>query len=282
MARLTFIYFVSVIWCSAVDDLANLPMDPKIAAIKARGELKVAMHATDHPPFFMTADDGSLVGIDVDLAKDLGRRLGVSVTFNRSQDSFDKVVALVSRGECDVAISKLSITLKRAERVLYTKPYLLMRRSILLSRRVLATLPNRVSIDDLIAMKNFSVGVIAESSYVSYAAALVAQEKIYPSPDWDQSIIPKVMRGELFAAFRDELEVRQTLNHNAEAPLEMLAVNLKDFSDPMAMCVRLQDVGFQAYLNLFITHYQDNQKLRDTYQRFMEQMRHVKPDEGSN
>ena len=48
--------------------------------VREAGVLRVGMDAS-FPPFEMIAADGTLVGFDVDLARELGRRLGVEVQF---------------------------------------------------------------------------------------------------------------------------------------------------------------------------------------------------------
>jgi polar amino acid transport system substrate-binding protein len=94
---------------------------PDIKAILDRGELIVAMTAGDQPPFYYVEPNGQLAGLDATLARDIASRLGVKVSFNRSPKSFNEVVELVAQGGADVAISKLSRTLVRAQMVRFTK-----------------------------------------------------------------------------------------------------------------------------------------------------------------
>jgi polar amino acid transport system substrate-binding protein len=111
---------------------------PDIKAILDRGELIVAMTAADQPPFYYVGSDGQLAGLDVTLARDIAARLGVKASFNRSPKSFNEVVELVAQGGADVAISKLSRTLVRAQMVRFTKPYVTFRHAMLFNRLRLA------------------------------------------------------------------------------------------------------------------------------------------------
>src|ERR1700677_1456043 len=87
---------------------------PEFARIVSRGELVVAVLGVDQPPFF-EQHEGVLSGIDIDIAKELAAKLGVKVSFNRGANTFDAVVDLLASGQADLAVSKLSRTLSRAE-----------------------------------------------------------------------------------------------------------------------------------------------------------------------
>src|SRR5262249_1378543 len=80
---------------------------PDRAGILQRGELRVAIPAFDAPPFFYRRNE-ELEGFDIDLARELGRDLGVRVVFDRRANSYNEVVDVVADGHADVAICKLS------------------------------------------------------------------------------------------------------------------------------------------------------------------------------
>ena len=107
---------------ASLGDAHAVTYPPGIRSIKERGTLVVAVADLERYPFFYLDQDGALVGADIDLARAIGQALGVAVEFNRSVATFDGVVDLVARGEADVAISKLSVTLDRALRVRFSNP----------------------------------------------------------------------------------------------------------------------------------------------------------------
>lgn len=86
---------------------------PEFARIVTRGELVVAVLGVDQPPFFESRN-GELAGVDIDLANEIAKKLGVAVRFNREAATFDGVVQLLATGRADLAVSKLSRTLPRA------------------------------------------------------------------------------------------------------------------------------------------------------------------------
>jgi ABC-type amino acid transport substrate-binding protein len=88
--------------------------------IQATGVLRVGVDAS-YPPFEDVTPEGELAGFDIDLANEIGRRLGVEVAFvNMGYDGlFD--AALV--GEVEVLISALVAGPEQLGRVEYTTPY---------------------------------------------------------------------------------------------------------------------------------------------------------------
>ncbi|WP_455383145.1 transporter substrate-binding domain-containing protein, partial [Salinispira pacifica] len=93
---------------------------PDIQRIKQRGTFIVAMTAADQPPFFYKNSDGQLAGLDVDISKAIAEGLGVRLVFDRSAASFNDLIPIVAGGRADAAISKLSRTLSRAQRVSFS------------------------------------------------------------------------------------------------------------------------------------------------------------------
>ena len=90
---------------------------PDIQRILDRDKLIVAVLTSDNAPFFMTddSDSNNLIGLDAKIAKGLADALGVEVEFNRSADTFNGVVDQVYQLKADIAISKISQPLSRAQ-----------------------------------------------------------------------------------------------------------------------------------------------------------------------
>ena len=123
---------MSVILFAGTANSESMPSD--MQRILNNGKLVVAMYFEDVPPFFMTSKNGSLFGFEVDLANDIAKKLGVKVEFNRSAQTFDGLVDMVTEGKADIAISMLSNTLSRARRVRFSEPYITLHQSFLFNR----------------------------------------------------------------------------------------------------------------------------------------------------
>jgi len=85
------------------------------------GTLRVGMDAS-FPPFESIAADGTLIGFDVDLARELGRRLSVDVEFVANLP-YDGLYDALAVGRVDVVISALVVNPDRMADFAYSTPY---------------------------------------------------------------------------------------------------------------------------------------------------------------
>ena len=85
----------------------------KPQTIKDKKKIVVATESEFAPFEFKTLINGkdTLVGADIELAKAIGKKLGVKVEF--SVMSFDNVLASVQSGKADIAIAGISVTNER-------------------------------------------------------------------------------------------------------------------------------------------------------------------------
>ncbi|MGQ9681358.1 MAG: substrate-binding periplasmic protein [Anaerolineae bacterium] len=93
--------------------------DPTWERVRRQGVLRVGMDAT-YPPF-EHQDAGAYMGFDVDLAREIGVRLGLEVEFVNV--SFDGLYDALAAGRCDLLISALPYEASRTQDVLYTGGY---------------------------------------------------------------------------------------------------------------------------------------------------------------
>lgn len=90
--------------------------------IRASKTLRVCIWPDYYGISYRNPKTGQLVGIDVDLARALGRDMGVTVQFVDS--SFAKLIDDVTADRCDVAMFAIGITAARAEKLRFTRPHL--------------------------------------------------------------------------------------------------------------------------------------------------------------
>lgn len=227
-------------------------MPADIQRIVDRGKLIVALLDTDNAPFFMTKSWSEVPsGLDTKIAEGLADALGVDIEFNRAANTFNGVVDQVYDLKADIAISKLSQTLKRARRVRFSRPYVTMRQGLLVNRVQLAaeTHGNHV----IEAIRNFEgkVGVIEGSSYVGFLKQKFPQATVQEYPDWDE-IVAAVISGEIQAAYRDELEVKKIILKNPDAALRLQTIALTDTKDSIAMALPWDSGHLQAFVNQYL------------------------------
>jgi len=115
---------VSVVLVVLLCLMAALPAaaagDGSLERVRRAGQLVVGIEGA-FPPFNMFDETGELVGFDVDIAREIARRLGVDVQFVPT--AWEGIVVGLLIGSYDAIISSLAITPERQERVAVTQTY---------------------------------------------------------------------------------------------------------------------------------------------------------------
>lgn len=235
---------------------------PDIQAILDRGELIVAMTEADQPPFYYVGPDGQLAGLDAALARDIASRLGVRASFNRSSRSFNELVQLVARGGADVAISKLSRTLSRAQMVRFTRPYVTFRHAMLFNRLRLAQHTSEEALPQFLRGLKGHVGVIGQSSYEGFLSQYFPRATAVPFTSWDAAV-SAVLTGKVLAVYRDELEIQKINQSRLDASLTLKTVVYKDIKDYIAMAVAWNRPHLAAWLDVYLEAFATDQRATD-------------------
>ncbi len=224
----------------------------EIEQIKSKGKIVIAMVNKDNAPFFSQNKDGKLVGLDVDLAESIAESLGIKAEFLRNSSTFDGVIENVYRGEADIAISKLARSLPRAQKVLFSSPYLNFRQALLLNRLSLAKSQSTGQTTDQV-VKDFQgkIGVYAGSVYVQYASKTFPKATIVEFTNWEDAI-DAVVSGQVTALFRDELEVRSIVLKKPELSIKLRTVVLTDTRDTKGIVTASGKRFLLDYTNLFL------------------------------
>lgn len=241
----------------ALDYTGTASLPPDMQRIKSRGKLIVAMYYQDRPPWFYLDEQGQLTGIDVDMAHDIARVLGVKLEFDRAARTFNEVVDRVAAGHADMAISKLSVTLARAQRILYTQPYIVFNQALLVNRLKLAAVQNAnpgKPAWELMLNTTDKIAVAKGTSYEEFARDTFLNAQIAAVPEAD--LFAATARGEALAALYDENEINIFMKENPELSITAKVIVVKDRIDPIAIAVAPQDLQLLAWLN----HYLDFMK----------------------
>ena len=234
-----------------------------IEQIKERGKISIAMISKDNPPFFSREADGKLVGVDVDLGNAIAESLGVKAEFLRTAKTFDEVIETVYRGEADLAISKLARSLPRAQKVLFSSPYLNFRQALLFNRLSLAKDQSTgLTTEQVIKDFHGKLGVYAGSVYVQYAKKIFPKATIVEFSQW-QDAIDAVISSQVTALFRDELEVRSIVLNKPELAIKLRTVVLTDTSDTKGIVASFEKYFLTDYINFFL---EAQDQKRDTNQ----------------
>lgn len=245
---------------------------PDIKKILDKKRLVVALTEPDQPPFFMVGKDGALYGFDIELARGIGKELGVEIVFDRSAKTFNDLTDVVNKKHADVVISKLSKTLTRSKRLLFTEPYIVLRKGLLINRLKLARMKGGADTAEFVKKIRGDIGVIAGSSYQEFAKRMFPNANIRPYKTWDD-VIRAVTGGEILAAFRDEIELKKVIKTQPDVALKLQTVVFKDTEDPIAMAVSWDNPHLQYWLNQYLQTYRQDinaDKLLERYNAIFE------------
>jgi len=228
---------------------------PEIKAILDRGNIVFAMTAADQKPFFYRHEQtGEFIGLDVEIAYSIANRLGVKAVFNRNPQTFDGVVTAVINKEADIALSKLSLTIRRAEMIRYTQPYIVFRQALLINRLEYAKLGTEDQLPYFLRNFRGNLGVIVNSSYHNFAPINFPNANVRTFSNWTETV-DALFAGELLAVYRDEGEILIVNNTRQDASILMKPVFIGDRRDQIAIAVSYDAPLLQDWLNIFLDDY---------------------------
>jgi polar amino acid transport system substrate-binding protein len=102
----------------------------KLEEIKAKGKIIVGTSA-DYAPFEYKDENDNFAGFDMDLIREVGKRMGVEVEI---QDmAFDTLIAAVEQGKVDVVIASMAPTEERLQKVDFSETYHYQKNSFLVA-----------------------------------------------------------------------------------------------------------------------------------------------------
>ena len=97
--------------------------DSRLYQITKSGTLRVCQYPLYYSISFRNPTTGEIEGIDADLSKELAKELGVELEIVES--SFGTFIADLQANKCEIGMFGVGATLKRAQSVAFSDPYLL-------------------------------------------------------------------------------------------------------------------------------------------------------------
>ncbi|MBU3144209.1 amino acid ABC transporter substrate-binding protein [Clostridium sp. CF012] len=127
--------------------------DTSLKDIKDKKELIIGLD-DNFPPMGFRDKSGEIVGFDIDMAKEVGKRMGVAVTFKPVE--WDGIILSLNNKDIDAIWNGLTITNKRKEQIAFSKVYLQNKQIIIVK--------NKSIISSKIDLKDKVVGLQMGSS----------------------------------------------------------------------------------------------------------------------
>ena len=259
-----FVSVALVIWLLLISVNAAIAAPessfPDIQRILDNGKLRVAILAGDAPPMIMTDRNGELTGSEVDLALDIGRKLGVDVEFIRNAETYDGVVGVVARAEADLGISFLSSGVKRAKWVLFSQPYVTQNRRVFYNRASFTRFRRDHRIESVGQLAGTEVastlefGVLADSInewMLKRSLPQFAVKRYDSLPD----IVTAVKEGQIFAGLHGELQIKYYMRRNPETAIYVALEPRARHPSDISIAVRPDSPNLLRWVNVYLSNH---------------------------
>jgi len=259
------ILFISYLFCFNAISISIEPMLP-------HGKLIVAIPRINHSIYFFQDANQEWQGVDVDLARDIAKNLHVPIEFNFAASSFDDIIRLVAEHQADIALGNLSITLDRAQTVLYSSVYIKLHEAFLFNR--LWLIKHWSENTDLFATLNNStlrLGTIQGSSYYRKSQTEFPHAKLNGYADANATY-QALTKNEIDAIYLDDFLCEQYILDHPEQALFYKVITLTKEPDLIAIAVAHNNIRLQHWLNNYLAikhiNYSANSLLKLKAQKF--------------
>jgi len=215
--------------------------DPYLEGIKARGTLRVGIDPT-YPPF-ASVRDGAIEGYDAELARAIGKHLGVRVEMVPL--ALDTLYDALAAERVDVLISALPFVYERQSDVRYSAPYY-QAGQVLLVRFGEASI---AAAADLAGKRvGVELGSNADTEARRLARASVPGMQLRSEYHSPEEALDALLRGELDAAITDNVSAQGYLR--AHDGLSIISPPLTD--EPYVIAMPARATGLSAAVDTTI------------------------------
>ncbi|WED56691.1 transporter substrate-binding domain-containing protein [Exiguobacterium profundum] len=146
--------------------------------IQEEGTLTVGTAGTLYPASFREEESDTLTGFDVELMKEVAKRLDLEIEFKET--AFDNMLTSVQNGQIDVAANDISVTEDRKEKFAFSKPYKYTYGTAIVRKSDLS------GIESLEDLKGKKAAGEATTVFMDVAREYGAEEVIYDNATNDQ------------------------------------------------------------------------------------------------
>jgi len=183
---------------------------------------------TTYPPFEFVADDGSIVGFDVDLVNAICERINCVAVFQTT--AWDGIFPALAAGEFDMVASGVSITAERALIVEFSDPYHVVTQAV-----AVRVEDAGLSFDDLVADGSVIVGAQTGTTNAYFAEDAFGRDRLNLYDTFAQAV-QGLLNGDIRGVVIDEVPADAFAAQYAG----LLVVNIRGLGeDPLGMVFQI-------------------------------------------
>lgn len=219
-----------------------------LAKIQSAGVFKIGTEGT-YPPFTYHDASGALTGFDVDIGREIAKRLKVKPEF--VEGKWDGLIAGLDAKRYEAVINQVSITPERQAKYDFSTPYIASK-AVLIVRDDNKTIK---SFDDLKGKKSAHT---LTSNYAQLARGYGAD--VVGTDGFNQSV-DLVASGRADATINDNLSFLDFKKHKPDAPVKIVAT--RSDAEEIGIVIRKGDTDLKAAIDKALAEIKSD----GTYQR---------------
>lgn len=226
--------------------------------IKAAGEIVMFTNA-EFPPFEYRDDNNEIAGVDVDIANEIAKDIGVELVIE--DVNFDSIVASIQSGKAAFGAAGMTVTEERSQQVDFSIKYV--------SSKQYVILPEGASISTIEDLNGKTVGVQSGTTGDFIITDAVEgtddAEAIIPDAEvkgYTSAILAAqdLLSGRLDAVVIDKLPAENIAAANADAGLttvELMYADGSDTTEEYAICVQKGNTELLESINATLQRLMD-------------------------
>ncbi|MBO7123953.1 MAG: transporter substrate-binding domain-containing protein [Treponema sp.] len=220
MKKYLFLFLSAV--CFFLSACYNPKPKDMLDQVKTKGELVIALEGAWEPWNYHN-EQNQLVGFDVDVAKELCRRIGVKARFIELE--WERLLNCLEKHECDIVMNGVAITPERKERFYFSTPYAYERAVVII----------RKDNDEIKSFGDLNGRTSANSLGSTYDALARKHGAIPIIVDTFDETINLLLQNRVESTVNSVLAFNTYMKNNSSAPLKAVAVS-EEFSRVAIPC----------------------------------------------
>lgn len=210
-----------------------------LSRIVSSGTLRVGMSGAQ-PPLNFKGKDGTMQGLEVDLARSLAGLMGVELQI--VERPFSELLGALAGGQVDLVSSGLTATPERSQRTAFIGPYFLSGKSILTRSASLAAVAAAGDLDQA----SLTFAALEGSTSEQFVRTVLPKAKLVTTPDYDAAV-KLLLADKVSALVADREVVALTAFLHPKEGLASLRTPLT--IEPIGLAVPVGDAPLIHYLH---------------------------------
>ena len=248
-------FFVSSGLCADIE----LAKKSTLEQILKSGELRVGFEA-GYMPFEMTDKKGRFVGLDIDMAKEMAKAMGVK--FVPVNTAWDGIIPALLTKKFDIIMSGMTITQERNLKINFVDPYIIVGQTILLNKKHEGKVTSYKDLNDPKYVVVSKLGTTGEQ-----AVKRMIPKCTYKSFETETEAAMETLTGKADAYVYDQPNCVVFMAEQGAGKLIFLD---KPFTyEPLAWAIRKGDPDFMNWLNNFLRQVKNDGRYDKMYDKWI-------------